>query len=402
MTRASAEYGGCDWTLWCGHVLDVLAGLPDASVHTVVTSPPYYGLRDFGVAPVCWGGDPQCPHDWEVGRHPGQSGGMGSDLRQRKGVQNYQAFVGAPWRRCRHCGAWEGQLGHEPAPELYVEHLVSVFAAVRRVLRLDGTVWLVLGDSYNGSGGSGGDYRPGGLREGQPGYPGRRLREVKPKDLLGIPWRVALALQADGWWLRSDCIWAKPSPMPESSRDRPHRAHEYVFLLARQERYYYDGLAIREPGDGRWQSRWLRTVWIIPPQPYSGAHFAVFPPTLVRRCILASSAPHVCPVCGAPWRRRPVRLSVGADNGAPLRVDSPWEPGCSCSGNDGSGKAVVLDPFAGSGTTLAAAVELGRRGIGIELNPAYVELAARRLEKVQPPLFPVTDEVALSAPITRR
>jgi DNA modification methylase len=244
--------------------------------------------------------------------------------------------------------------------------LVQVFREVRRVLRDDGTVWLNLGDSYNGSGGAGGDYGPGGLKEGQPRYPGRRIDILKPKDLIGIPWRVAFALQADGWWLRSDIIWAKPNPMPESVTDRPTKAHEYLFLLAKRERYFYDAEAIKEPAvtddmrrpygsqgawqmDGRpveqrpngkprtagnkthkyvaeyeqsdseehrtkagllkvadvpWYSRNRRSVWTIATKPYSEAHFATYPVDLVEPCIKAGTSAHgCCEACGAPWVR---------------------------------------------------------------------------------------------------
>jgi DNA modification methylase len=265
--------------------------------------------------------------------------------------------------------------------------MVEVFREVRRVLRDDGTLWLNLGDSYNGIGGP-------GKQDGGPigptaavaivGTRGRRISGLKPKDLVGIPWRVAFALQADGWWLRQDIIWHKPNPMPESVRDRCTKAHEYVFLLTKSERYYYDAEAVKEAGstssaaawyrrnavrnekpagastlDGNlnhqsglrrpgWQQvsaaeqgRNRRSVWTITTKPYRGAHFAVMPPDLVEPCIKA---------------------------------------GCPAGG-------VVLDPFAGSGTTLAVAAKLGRDGIGCELNPAYITLAKERIAKVVGCLF---------------
>lgn len=288
---------------------DGLRQLPDQSVHTIVTSPPYWGLRDYGI---------------------------------------------------------EGQIGLEETPGEYVERLVEIFREARRVLRDDGTLWLNLGDSYNGSGGAGGDYAAGGLGEGQPRYPGRSVGALKPKDLVGIPWRVAFALQADGWWLRSDIIWAKPNPMPESVRDRPTKAHEYIFMLAKSQRYYYDQDAIREPHSGDWgnprpnpgyyvpgskgpkgtsgrgyktlhighpKGRNKRTVWTVPTKPFKGAHFAVFPPDLIRPCILAG-----CPPGG-----------------------------------------IVLDPFFGSGTVGVVARQEGRHYIGIELNPGYAQLAKERI-----------------------
>ena len=312
---------------------DCIAGLrtlPDASVHCCVTSPPYWGLRDYG-------------HD--------------------------------------------GQIGLESTPEAYVARMVEVFREVRRVLREDGTCWVNLGDSYAGGGGfapdapcnvarremiAEGDCKQGAFNLSQRQHTRNKSGGIKPqgtikaKDLCGIPWRVAFALQADGWWLRQDIIWHKPNPMPESVTDRCTKAHEYVFLLTKSERYWYDADAVSEaaatagqaglgfypmraaamgrkpsgneakdPSDGiRPSTRNRRSVWTITTKPYSGAHFAVMPADLVEPCIKAG-----CPEGGT-----------------------------------------VLDPFAGSGTTLAVAAELGRSGIGCELNPEYIALAERRIK----------------------
>ena len=311
------------------------------SVQCCVTSPPYWGLRDYGV---------------------------------------------------------EGQLGLESTPELYVAKMVEVFREVKRVLKDDGTLWLNLGDSYAGSGkGIGADGTVyGGEKQrtnaGSIGLPvlkdksrsstlqggkdtqnnalgaGNLNHGLKPKDMVGIPWRVAFALQADGWYLRSDIIWHKPNPMPESVTDRPTKSHEYLFLLSKSERYYYDADAIAEPldrpeegnrktparfgGADKWEeaqkqsrlhsgneylgtlngTRNKRTVWTVATSPYAEAHFATFPPKLIEPCILA---------------------------------------GCPSGG-------LVLDPFAGSGTTIQVAQQLGRQGMGIELNPAYITLADTR------------------------
>jgi len=287
-------------------VLDGLHRLVDGSVQCCITSPPYWGLRDYGV---------------------------------------------------------EGQIGLERTPEEYVARLVEVFREVRRVLRDDGTLWLNLGDSYNGSGGAGGDYGPGGLKEGQPKYPGRHIMALKPKDLVGIPWRVAFALQDDGWYLRSDIIWHKPNPMPESVRDRPTKAHEYMFLLAKSRKYYYDADAVREPCTGAgWAKshadkaghgngatghdirfgchplgRNRRDVWTIPTRPYKGAHFATFPPALVEPCLLAGSR----------------------------QGDT------------------ILDPFGGSGTVGAVATAHGRDAVLIELNPEYISLIEERIAETR-------------------
>lgn len=315
-----------------GDVLDRLHELPDGSVHTCVTSPPYWGLRDYGVS---------------------------------------------------------GQIGLERTPDEYVARLVEVFREVRRVLRDDGTLWLNLGDSYNAAGREGHGTRQG-CKQGTNRASSERADWVrpsadtlKPKDLCGIPWRVAFALQADGWWLRSDIIWHKPNPMPESVTDRPTKAHEYLFLLSRSATYYYDHEAIKEPGialnehdstgpgyaapgqspqngnrktdkqrghvrrhagfKDRWDAmeraqqcsfmRNKRDVWTVATRPYPEAHFATYPTKLIKPCIIAGS-----PEGGT-----------------------------------------VLDPFNGSGTTGVVALRHGRKYIGIELNPAYVEMARRRI-----------------------
>ena len=296
--------------IYCGDALAVLATLPDCSVQCCVTSPPYWGLRDYGVA---------------------------------------------------------GQLGLESTPAEYVEKMVAVFREVRRVLRDDGTLWLNLGDSYNSIGGTVGggknvEARKGTLRGWQDG--------LKPKDLVGIPWRVAFALQADGWYLRSDIIWAKPNPMPESVTDRPTKSHEYLFLLTKSQRYYYDAAAIAEALTGNKHERTLnpndsygknpnglgngelsvtafgapnpyrnrRSVWTVNTQPYPEAHFATFPEKLVEPCILAGTKPG----------------------------------------------DLVLDPFAGSGTVGVVARKHGRRFVGVELNPVYMGMAWSRLAGTQP------------------
>lgn len=308
----------------------------DESVQCVVTSPPYWGLRDYKVA---------------------------------------------------------GQLGLEATPEEYTTKMVEVFRDVRRVLKNDGTLWLNLGDTYStGSGGTDTKSDKQKSNNGTQFEPRPAYNGLPPKNLVGIPWRVAFALQADGWYLRSDIIWSKPNPMPESVTDRPTKSHEYLFLLSKSERYYYDAEAIMEPatgwhdsefhtgktgehqlgrsqkvrkpagwdtGDGAHgtihrngraqdveytdttsSTRNKRTVWTIATQPYAEAHFATFPPKLIEPCVLAG-----CPVGG-----------------------------------------LVLDPFCGSGTTLMVAQQLGRRGIGIELNADYIALAQKRLQQQGLPL----------------
>jgi len=290
-----------------GDALQALRTLPSGAVHCCVSSPPYWGLRDYGIT---------------------------------------------------------GQIGLEHTPEEYVMRLVAVFNEMRRVLRADGTVWVNLGDSYNSTP-SGDNTGLAACKERQDGrqrgdnwratYSSvkRHRRDVpglKPKDLVGIPWRLAFALQADGWYLRSDIIWHKPNPMPESVTDRPTKAHEYIFLLTKSERYWYDADAIAEvsqtAGESRISSTMMirgetrnrRTVWTVATQPYSEAHFATYPEELIRPCVLAG-----CPLGG-----------------------------------------VVLDPFAGSGTTGVVALGLDREFIGIELNPKYADMARGRIAGDQP------------------
>jgi len=447
---------GTNWELHQGGCLDVMRGLPDASVHCCVTSPPYWGLRDYGTESQVWGGAQNCDHEWRDTSYVRRTSDGGTGERQQ--IANIGSLDrDKPVRNafCVRCGAWRGELGLEPTPDLYAEHLVLVFREVRRLLRPDGTLWLNLGDSYAGSWGN---YSPhtavpsegwSGTRFKRAAYDDRTWRPanslpqkgLKAKDLVGIPWRVALALQADGWYLRSDIVWAKENCMPESVRDRPTRAHEYVFLLARSERYFYDADAVSEPmkvssmtrvqtgwnGDSqrgytgggpqnhlgkymggeyaRTQTRRnRRTVWSIATKPYKGAHFAVFPPKLAEPCILAgTSADGCCVRCGAPRKRRvAVRRGEPDNTGrthslpeqrlgkAPApergwetaRTTLGWEPACSCS-DAGVVPCVVLDPFAGSGTAGAVCLEHGRRFIGIELNPAYCELAAARLRDAE-------------------
>ena len=319
--------GMVSWEIRQGDCLDLLRAMPDGSVQCCVTSPPYWGLRDYGQ---------------------------------------------------------DGQLGLEATPDSYVAGMVAVFSEVRRVLRDDGTLWLNLGDSYaadrGGShppaetlaGGKGGKTSTGKRvnRSRKDGYnPSRNARAfgLKHKDLVGVPWLTAFALRADGWYLRSEIIWSKPNPMPESVRDRPTKAHEQVFLLTKNARYFYDADAIRQEHVRTWDEesngRGLygggdnrpnknndlpvlphpkgankRTVWTVSTQPFGGAHFATFPPNLIEPMILAGSKPG----------------------------------------------DTILDPFSGSGTTGMVALRHDRSYIGLELNPEYVELSRNRIRDDAP------------------
>lgn len=274
--------GGADGLITCpicvitdsiileGDALTELKQLPDASVQCIITSPPYWGLRDYD--------------------HP-------------------------------------GQIGLEPTVTQFIDKLISVFQETRRVLKDDGVFWLNIGDGYtsgNRTSRSPDRKNPARSMDIRPQTP----QGLKPKDMLGIPWRLAFALQDDGWYLRSDVIWHKPNAMPESVKDRPTRAHEYLFMFTKSERYYYDRAAVLGPN-----SRNARSVWEIPTRAYSGAHFATFPPKLVEPCILASTRPG----------------------------------------------DLVLDPFFGAGTVGLVAQQYQRRYVGIELNPQYASLAAGRL-----------------------
>lgn len=350
-------------TILRGDAITMLRTIPDASVHCVVTSPPYYGLRDYGI---------------------------------------------------------DGQIGLEATPAEYVDRLVAVFREVRRVLRLDGVCWLNIADSYASE-----PFAPWG---------------IKPKDEMDIPHYLRIALRQDGWFARATNIWHKPNPMPESVTDRCTKAHEYVFLLTKSARYFYDAQAVAEPATdeeyrtvgrvrpsldahfvadpdkgrtraglsnqvGGRSTRNKRSVWTIATEPTPYAHFATMPTALAETCILAGCPAQVCAVCGSPWVRVVERETTGADdrrpdNGMPGRTGNGltkmragdqqtttigFAQTCTCDA--GTIPGTVLDPFAGSGTTLRVAVELGRNAIGIELNPEYADLADRLLNQTQPALF---------------
>jgi len=339
---------------------------------------------------------------------------------------------------CGKCGAirHDAGIGLEPTLAEYLDNMRAVGRELWRVLRDDGTLWLNMGDCYvNHSQPGGGDPTIGRRNIGESEYRPTIVAGLKPKDLVGLPWRVAFAFQEEGWYLRSDIIWAKPNPMPESVRDRPTKAHEYLFLLSKKPRYYYDAEAVREPAnsadrpqptaemktirpnDTSWHDnryapgpsgygvsaagRNRRTVWTIPTQPYKGAHFATFPPKLVEPCILAGTSPKACGVCGAPWERvverkkmvvRPGPSREARQENGRLRtqvngtmVEPPssetvdWRP--TCDHDDDSGKCIVFDPFCGSGTVGEVAQGFGRRFVGLDLSEPYLELARKRIAK---------------------
>jgi len=269
------DFESQEGSILVGDALHILRDIPDQTFSCCVTSPPYWGLRDYGI---------------------------------------------------------DFQIGAESKLEHYVENLRLVFSEVRRVLTDDGTLWLNIGDSYTSGGRT---WRASDKKNPARamGYRPDTPDGLKPKDLIGVPWRVAFALQDDGWYLRSDIVWYKPNCQPESVQDRPTRSHEYLFLLSKSERYYYDHEAVREPANDNGRKRNRRSVWQVNTEAYPGAHFATFPPALVEPCVVASTP----------------------------------------SGG------VVLDPFFGSGTVGEVCIGLGRRFVGIELNPEYAKLARQRL-----------------------
>ena len=363
-----------------GDCIEMMLSLPDNSVDTCVTSPPYWGLRDYGGGGKVWGPQ-ECigranfglfefdtSHEWEGYTRPSENTRKNNNSLQLKSAY----WEPQEQAHCKHCDAWFGQLGLEPTVEQYVKNMVEVFSHVHRILKPEGTLWLNLGDSYCAG------QRKNGVADnagGDRGLPTDRRNQasgvLKNKDLVGVPWRVAFALQEAGWWLRQDIIWAKPNCMPESVKDRCTKNHEYMFLFAKSEKYYFDNEAIKEKtvtkadkrksaftyadnedwakdkdasriskakgiADARvkdYDKRNKRSVWWVGPKPFPEAHFAVYPIELIEPCILAGS-----PVGGT-----------------------------------------VFDPFGGSGTTAMAAIKHGRKAILTELSEEYVALARRRI-----------------------
>lgn len=423
--------------LYHGNVTDVLARLPEKSVHCCVTSPPYWGLRDYGTG--TWeGGDAKCDH--KGGAMPSRRTGL-RDLTKPSTGNDTLRDTNMPWRdgQCGKCGAkrMDQQIGAEPSPDCgthgqaqcgrcFVCSMVAVFRGVRRVLRDDGTCWLNLGDSYSAGGRQGAAPAQTVAKGNRRDHAVHRVNGgLAGGNLVGIPWRVALALQSDGWILRQDIVWAKPAPMPESVRNRCTKAHEYVFLLAKSMKYFYDAEAIKEVALGGVQDRqrengrpiapmfgqpehdlgaagWTtgrsnkRSVWTVSSNGYEGAHFAVFPPKLIEPIIRAgTSEKGCCAECAAPWRRVLDRSGAqkidgpsenerdrsfrSSRNGVDSTLDGEvgtyktvgWEPGCTCKA--GVVPCTVLDPFIGSGTTCEVSIELGRASVGIDLNEKYLK-----------------------------
>lgn len=411
-----------------GDCREVLKTLPDKHFQTCITSPPYYGLRDYGTA--SWvGGSENCSHIGDTlgnNRNFIDEGGRGSNKASLSTGD------------CIKCGAKrvDSQIGLEETPEQFVESLVNVFREVKRVLKDDGTLWLNLGDSYSSGGRT---TTTNQSVRGDKDYGVTRpppVEGIKPKDLFGIPWRVAFALQADGWYLRQDIIWHKPNPMPESVQDRCTKSHEYIFLLSKSPHYYFDNVAIKEetitfdnsnrdrdttklnntPGrtkmaglkTNQYETRNKRSVWTVNTKPYKEAHFAVFPTDLIEPCVLAGSSAKICSGCGKSYRREMVTTDVpdrivrdhmvgvipkrdkpsrmNSKDMLPLtKEDNGFVKQCNCD-TDHTEQDRIIDPFGGSGTTALVADRHNRDATVIELNEEYIEIAKNRLEG-DAPLF---------------
>jgi len=366
-----ANYQEPNSTLYCGHAIDVLKELEAGSVDCVPTSPPYWGLRSYKTEPLIWG-DNHCEHEWgsELVKSINLQAGNPEFQRQwRESATDKQAGQG---NFCLKCGAWKGELGLEPTIELYISHLLLIFDEVKRVLKKTGTLWVNIGDSYSGSGKASGQSIEQVTAKQASNFASAHLvidSGIPAKSLCLIPERFALAMVENGWILRNDIVWNKPNPMPESVKDRFTGSWEHLFFFVKSKRYWFeqqfdqyteplnrwggdstkptdttkdnDGVFAIAEREGRNRrpnelGRNKRDVWEINTQPYPEAHFAVFPEKLVETPILAG-----CPQDG-----------------------------------------VVLDPFAGAGTTGAVAKRLGRKYIGIELSPKYCKLHVKRLQSI--------------------
>lgn len=444
--------------------------LADKSVHCIVLSPPYWGLRDYGLAPIVISGELDCVHKWSSEREAratNNTAHKGKVIQKEGYINPFRAgasYIDQPLPQgggsfCLNCSAWRGSLGLEPTPELFIEHCRIYARECWRVLRDDGTMWVNIGGSYAASGRGGGG---SGVHDKDVGRSitianQRRApaKGYKQKDLVPTPWLFAIALQQDGWYLRSDIIWQKPNPMPESVTDRPTRSHEYVFLFSKSRRYFYDADAVRESQTGNTHSRgygdggakaraaerqgrhkdWaektraiivpggrnLRSVWTIPTHGFDKAHFATFPPRLIEPMIKAGTSERgVCIKCGSQFERvvnkEQITDNHWSDKSGQHRANVPGQevsstsvfrthkyninhtlgfrptcrhydhlphdrtdPNWTVPLNWPTGKAIVLDPFGGAGTTELVAAQLGRRGVSVELSPEYCRMGRERI-----------------------
>jgi DNA modification methylase len=390
-----------DRKILIGNVIDELRTIESSSVRVCVTSPPYWGKRDYGTEPQIWAGElPICAdHQWgeyflaagaRSDQSPGERQGKGSIGRSNR---QKSAFCGV-------CGAWKGELGLEPTPELYVKHIVEIFREVRRVLTDDGTLWINLGDTFIGGKGfsatKGKDHQDkrvrdkqsksegyqtiGGQKEVRPTDDRRmmKLSGLKQKDLVGIPWMVAFALRADGWYLRSEIIWDKIDPMPESVKDRPTVAHETIFLLSKSRRYHYDYRAITEPVSESSKQRYKRKFnqdsdrgYLVGPQHHLG-EFLADSDKIKKNIETGRNKRSVWRVRKPSGRKKVKHFAV-----FPVKL---VEPSILAGSERGD---TVLDPFCGTGTALLVAMKYGRNALGIELNPKFAQSAIERTEHVE-------------------
>jgi len=431
-----------------GNTLEKLKEISSESVDCIVTSPPYWGLRDYGEETnTIWGGDPDCQHEWgeEYEKPKRNTPRERPELPNPPAVWSSRDVLAKPGsgRFCKKCGAWYGQLGLEPTLDLYLDHLLGIMRELKRVLKKTGVMFWNHGDCYGGSGGAGGDYNKGGLKEGQPRYPGSRSKAPAKCMALQNYRFVLCCVDELGLILRNIIIWHKPNHMPASVDDRFTNAYEPVFMLVKNQDYWFDLDAVRVPHrvetwglgkDGKYYGKARKDyrsamaqdpsdikrrmaeninplgknpsdVWTIPTEPFPEAHFATFPEKLVEPMIRAGCPQWICEKCGKARERivevekqiyREVKTK-GKDayeqhDGEQFYYKKRWNAihhtvgwtDCGC--NAGWRPGIVLDPFMGSGTTGVVARKLARSFVGIELNPSYCEMARRRIERVPLPL----------------
>ncbi len=420
--------------IYQGNALTVLKTFPSGIFNTIVTSPPYYGLRAYGTDPVIWDGDENCKHDFTDEIKKGITGGKCVLEGAGKAMTEARYIPNSKHGFCTKCGAWRGELGSEPTPELYVKHIVDIFRETKRTLRDDGTLWVNLGDSYAGSGGAHTkDHANPGLskaaeRNGFPHYKqdnGRGMDKIgnglKPKDLIGIPWMVAFALRADGWYLRMDNIWHKPNPMPESVTDRPTRAHEYFFLLSKSSRYYYDAKAIATPykdktyttfgceskgnGDGSGlvkSENWANDVPVRKPKQWKtpdgwdtskGSHGSFHKKGREKgfkgyehrgtgdKKITGHSGNYDSEgnLIGDGLANKKSVWTIGTEGFKEAHFATfPQALIADCIKAGSSEGGIVLDPFGGANTTGVVSRKLNRNYVAIELNPKYIKIGEKR------------------------
>jgi len=399
-----------------GHTLDLLRAMPTDSVHCVCSSPPYWGLRDYKIEPQIWNDPGNCEHhftDEEIATEVGR-GNWAQAVNGRGEAQGDIAAFREPIRATQSrgfcaCGAWRGQLGMEPTPELFIAHITDIFREVRRVLRPDGTCWINIGDSYAAHPGQRKTTDKAGPKQqtntASPQTPSRCVDGLKAKDLVGIPWMMAFALRADGWYLRSEIIWQKINPMPESVRDRPTKAHEQIFLLSKSSKYWYDADAIKERAGDDTHARYARGrsddhKW-ADGGPGNQSIAKSFAHMANRERVRAAG---VNPKCAEPGsgikqnssfsaavkdiveyrNKRDVWPMASMPTPEAHFATFPLELPETCILAGCPPDGLVLDPFSGAGTTGLAALKHGRSFLGLELNPEYIAIAHSRLNKRMP------------------